>query len=104
MAKIVIAARELLLYIPLPWFQNNQHLPTTILVDAAATKQATDNPKDFSRVKHMETFLAWVRHVIQEGFIRTQTISRDDNVADFMVKAQVKSSQREKVDVSVPET
>jgi hypothetical protein len=34
----------------------------------------------------METFLAWVRHVIQEGHIRTQNIPRDDNVADFMVK------------------
>ena len=40
----------------------------------------------------METFLAWVRHVIQEGSIRTQTIA--DNAADFMVKAQVKSAHR----------
>ena len=80
--------------LPLSWFQHNQHLPTTILIEATATKQATDSPKHFSRAKHMETFLAWVRHVIQEGFIRTQTIPRDDNVADFMVKAQVKSAHR----------
>ena len=93
-AKTATSVRELLSSIPLSWFQHNQHLPTTILIDATATKQTTDNPKHFSRAKHMETFMAWVRHVIQEGFIRTQTIPRDDNVADFMVKAQVKSAHR----------
>ena len=93
-AKTVIAARELLAAIPLSWFRCNQHHPITILVDATATKQVTDNPKHFSRVRHMEAFLAWVRHVIKEGFIRTQTIPRDDNVADFMVKAQAKSAHR----------
>jgi alkylated DNA nucleotide flippase Atl1 len=45
-----------------------------VLLDATATKQACDNPRHHSRAKHMETFLAWVRHVIQEGHIRTQNI------------------------------
>ena len=87
-----ISVRELLSSIPLSWFQHNQHMPSTILIDATATKQATDNPKHFSRAKHMETFLAWVRHVIQEGFIRTQTIPRDDNVADFIGQSSSKVS------------
>jgi hypothetical protein len=42
----------------------------------------------------METFLAWVRHVIKEGHIGTQNIPRDDNVADFMVKPYTKAMHR----------
>ena len=42
----------------------------------------------------METFLAWVRHVIKKGFIRTQKIPRDENLADFFVKAYVKAMHR----------
>ena len=38
----------------------------------------------------METFLAWIRHIIREGYIHTQTIPRDNNVADFMVMSQIK--------------
>jgi hypothetical protein len=58
------------------------------------TKQATDNPRHHSRAKHMETFLAWVGHLIQEGHIRTQNIPRDDNVADFMVTPYNKAMHR----------
>ena len=42
----------------------------------------------------METFLAWERHVIKEGFIRTQTVPRDDNLVDFFVKAYNKTMHR----------
>ena len=70
MAKTTIAARELLSSIPISWFEQNNDTPTTLLIiDAAATKQATDNPKHHSRSIHMETFLAWVRHVISEGLV-----------------------------------
>ena len=64
------------------------------MIDATATKQATDNPRHHSRAKHLETFLAWIRHVIKEGHIRTQKVPRDDNVADFMVKAYIKAMHR----------
>ena len=57
-AKTTIAARELLASIPLSWYDENKDEPTTLLIDAAATKQATDNPKHHSRAKHMEIFLA----------------------------------------------
>ena len=93
-AKTTIAARELLSSIPVSWFEQNSDTPTTLLIDAAATKQATDNPKHHSRSKHMETFLAWVRHVISEGLVQTQTIPRDDNIADFMVKAHTEALHR----------
>ena len=94
MAKTTIAARELLASIPLSWSEENKDTPTTLLIDAAATKQAADNPKHHSRAKHMETFLAWIRHFIREGFIRTQTIPRKDNIADFMVKPHIKALHR----------
>ena len=93
-AKTTIAARDLLASIPLSWYDENKDEPTTLLNDTAATKQATDNPKHHSRAKHMETFLAWIRHVVQEGLIRTQTIPRAENLADFMVKAHTKASHR----------
>ena len=93
-AKTTIAARELLASIPVSWFEQNKDAPTTLLIDAASTKQAADNPKHHSRAKHMETFLAWIRHVVHEGLIRTQTIPRADNLADFMVKAHTKASHR----------
>ena len=64
-AKTTIAARELLASIPLSWYDENKDKPTTLLIDAAATKQATDNPKHHSRAKHMEIFFAWIRHVVQ---------------------------------------
>ena len=93
-AKTPIAARELLASIPVSWFDQNREEPTTLLIDAAATKQAADNPKHHSRAKHMETFLAWTRHVVHEGLIRTQTIPRADNLVDFMVKAHTEASHR----------
>jgi hypothetical protein len=93
-AKNTIAARELMASLPLSWHLINKDIPTTVLLDATATKQACDNPRHHSRAKHMETFLAWVRHVIQEGHIRTQNIPRDDNVADFMVKPYNKAMHR----------
>jgi hypothetical protein len=92
--KNAISVREFLQSIPLSWFPINKDIPTTVLVDSTATKQATDNPKHHSRAKHLETFLSWIRHVIKEGFIRTQNIPRDDNVADFMVKAYNKAMHR----------
>ena len=76
MAKPAIAARELLAFIPVSWFEQNKEEPPTLLIDAAATKQAADNSKHHSQAKHMETFLAWIRHIIHEGLIRTQTIPR----------------------------
>jgi hypothetical protein len=76
------------------WHLINKDIPTAVLLDATATKQACDNPRHHSRAKHMETFLAWVRHVIQEVHIRTQNIPRDDNVADFMVKPYNKAMHR----------
>jgi hypothetical protein len=72
----------------------NKDIPTTVLLNATATKQACDNSRHHSRAKHTETFLAWVRHVIQEGHIRPQNIPRDDNVADFMVKPYNKAMLR----------
>ena len=93
-AKTTIAARGMLASIPLSWYDENKDEPTTLLIDAAATKQATDNPKHHSQAKHMETFLAWICHVVQEGLIRTQTIPRAENLADFMVKAHTKASHR----------
>ena len=92
--KTAIAARELLASTPVSWFEQNKGEPTTLLIDAAATKQAAHNPKHHSRAKHMVTFLAWIRHVVHEGLIRTQTIPRVDNLADFMVKAHTKASHR----------
>jgi hypothetical protein len=92
--KNTIAARDFMQFLPLSWYKINKDVPTTILIDASATKQATDNPKHHSRAKHMETFLAWVRHVIKTGFIRTQKIPRDENLADFFVKAYVKAMHR----------
>ena len=68
-AKTTIAAKELLSSIPVSWFEQNSDTPTSLLIDAAATKQATDNPKHHYRSKHMETSLAWVRHVISEGLV-----------------------------------
>ena len=95
MAKtVIIAARELLASVPLSWSEQNRDTPTTLLINAAASKQASDNPKHHSRAKHMETFLAWIRHVVREGLIRTQTIPRKDNVADFMVKPHTKALHR----------
>ena len=94
MAKTAIAARELLASIPLSWSEQNRDTPTTLLIDAAATKQASDNLKHHSRTKHMETFLAWFRHVVREGLICTQTIPRKDNIADFMVKPHTKALHR----------
>jgi hypothetical protein len=93
-AKNTIAARELMASLPLSWYEHNKDIATTVLLDATATKQACDNPRHHSRARHMETFLAWVRHVIQEGHIRTQNIPRDDNVADFMVKPYNKAMHR----------
>jgi hypothetical protein len=92
--KNAIAVRDFMQCIPVSWYQVNKDVPTTILIDASATKQATDNPKHHSRAKHMETFLAWVRHVIKEGFIRTQKVPRDDNLAEFFVKAYTKTMHR----------
>ena len=57
-AKTTIAAKELLASIPLSWSKENKDTPTTLLIDAAATKQASDNPKHHSRAKYMETFIA----------------------------------------------
>ena len=94
-AKQAIATRELLTSIPVSWFEHNKDNPTTILVDASATKQATDNPKHYSKAKHMETFLAWIRHVIKRGLIRTQQIPRAENIcSDAMVKPQPKTLHR----------
>ena len=93
-AKNTIASRDFLQSIPLSWCSINKDHPTTILIDATATKQATDNPKHHSRAKHLETFLAWIRHVIKEGYIRTQKVPREDNVADFMVKPYTKAMHR----------
>ena len=93
-AKNAIAARDFFASIPVSWFTINKATPTTILIDASATKQATDNPRHHSRAKHFETFLAWIRHVIKDGYIRTQKVPRDDNVADFMVKAYIKAMHR----------
>ena len=94
-AKNAIAVRELLMSIPISWYQVNKDIPTTILIDASAAKQATDNPKHYSRAKHMETFLAWIRHAIKEGYVRSQKVPREDNsTADAMVKPQVKLLHR----------
>jgi hypothetical protein len=57
MAKNTIASRELMTSLPLSWYVLNKDIPTT------------DNPRHHSRAKHMDTFLAWVRHVILEGHI-----------------------------------
>jgi hypothetical protein len=75
--------------LPLSGYVLNKGIPTTVLLDATANKRACD-----SRANHTETFLAWVRHVIQEGHIRTQNIPRDDNVVDFMVKPYNKATHR----------
>jgi hypothetical protein len=90
-AKNAIAARDFFASIPVSWFPLNKDTPTTILIDATATKQATDNPRHHSRAKHLETFLAWIRHVIKDGYIRTQKVPRDDIVADFMAKACIEA-------------
>jgi hypothetical protein len=45
----------------------------------------------------MEVFISWIRHVVQEGWIRTQTIPRDENLSDFFVKAYAKGPHRETV-------
>jgi hypothetical protein len=63
-AKNTIAARERMASLPLSWHLINKDIPTTVLLDATATKQACNNPRHHSRAKHMETFLAWVRHDI----------------------------------------
>ena len=77
--KTTIAAREFFASIPLSWYNDNKLVPT-LLSDATATKQATNNSKHcYSRAKHM---------------IFPHTFTRPDNLADFMVKPYTKTFHR----------
>jgi hypothetical protein len=81
---------SILQFLPFQGFEV-QHTPTTLLTDSTAAKQAGDNPGSYSHTKHMEVILSWLRHVIAAGFVRTQCLPRDLNLADFMVKMQPNS-------------
>jgi hypothetical protein len=50
-AKKTITARELMASFPLSWQLINKDIPTTVLLDATATKQACNNPRYHSRSK-----------------------------------------------------
>jgi hypothetical protein len=95
--KEIVSARTILKPLPLSWYEQNKDIPTTVFLDSSSAKQATDNPRHNSRSKHMETIIAWIRHIVQEGWVRTQTIPRDDNLSDFFVKAYAKGPHREVV-------
>jgi hypothetical protein len=96
-SKEIVSARTIMEPLPLSWHDQNKDIPTTVLVDSSSAKQATDNPRHNSRSKHMEVIIAWIRHIVQEGWVRTQTIPRDDNLSDFFVKAYAKGPHREVV-------
>jgi hypothetical protein len=48
MAKNTIASREMMASLPLSWYVLNKDIPTTVLLDATATKQV---PKTSSTTK-----------------------------------------------------
>lgn len=60
-------------------------MPRVLCDNVAATKLA-DHPTNFQRSKHIDVKYHWTREKQNEGLLKIERVSSEDNVADILTK------------------